>query len=397
MAESRPRPRRTVALFLAANVLYWIALYLYVPTLPTYVGQRTGDLSLVGLVLSMYGLWQTFVRFPVGIAVDATGRGKPFILAGFLLAAAGALTMGGSRSVAGLAVGRGLTGLAAATWVPLVAIFSGLFPPERTVLAASLLNLSGSVGRLAATSANGVLNRAGGYGLAFGLAAAASAAAMVVVLVTPIERRAPRKPSVASLLWLARRRDVLLPTLLQALLIFGEWASVMSFIPLFAASFGADDIVKSLLVTVAIASSIGGNVAGAWLERRLPAAALVTLIFGILVLGLLTAALAPSLAVLFVAGAVIEFAAGIGYPTLVGLTLRRVDQAERNTAAGLHQSIYAIGMFGGPWVGGVVAARTGLRAMFAVVAAIVLAASGALIRILAAALRTARARAAAAR
>ncbi len=392
MCERPTRPRRTVALFLAANFLYWISLYLYVPTLPTYVGQRTGDLALVGLVLSMYGLWQVFARLPVGIAVDATGRGKPFIVVGFLLAAAGAATMGASRSVFALALGRSFTGFAAATWVPLVAIFSGLFPPERAVLAASLLNLTGSIGRTAATAATGVLNKAGGYGLPFALAAAASLAAIAVVLVLPIERHSPRKPSIGSLLALARRREVMLPTALQVVMIFGEWAASMSFIPLFAGSFGADDIAKSLLVTTAMVSSIAGNVAGAWLERRLAAAALVSLVSGILVAGIATAALAPSLAALFVAASLVELASGIGYPTLVGLTLRRVEQAERNTAAGLHQSIYALGMFGGPWLGGVIGAVAGLRLMFAAVAAIVLAASWVLIRMLAAALRAAAAR-----
>ncbi len=391
MSEGQARRRPTVILFLAANVLYWIALYLYVPTLPTYVGRRTSDLALVGLVLSMYGLWQVLARFPVGIAVDATGRGKPFIVGGFLLAAVGAAAMGASRSVAGLAVGRSLTGLAAATWVPLMAIFSGLFAPERAVLAASLLNLTGSIGRMVATSLTGVLNEAGGYSLAFALAAAASVAAIVVVLVMPIERRAPRRISLSAILALARRREVLLPSALQTLLVFGEWASSMTFIPLFASSFGGSDIAKSLLVTVAMASNTAGNVASTWLERRLPPATLVSLAFGVLIAGIATAAVAPSLASLFVAGALVEAATGLGYPTLTGLTLRRVDQAERSTAAGMHQSLYALGLFGGPWLGGVIGAAAGLRVMFAVVAAIVLAASVLLIRLLAASLRRATA------
>jgi MFS transporter, DHA1 family, multidrug resistance protein len=383
MPEQRTRRSRTVALFLTANFLYWIALYIYVPTLSTYVGLRTPDLALVGLVLSMYGLWQAFARFPVGIAVDAAGTGKPFIIVGFLLAAAGALTMGWSRSVAGLAIGRGLTGLAAATWVPLVAIFSGLFVPEQAVLATSLINLTGSIARMVATGLNGFANQAGGYGLAFVLAAGASLLAIVVVILVPLKRQMPRRPSVAALVALARRRDVAMPTILQTVLVFGEWAVTMSFLPLLAADLGADDIVKGLIVSVSMAANTVGNLGSTWLERRMRHTAIARAASLILVAGIACAAIAPSVAVLFVGAGLVECGMGLGYPTLVGLMLRRVDQSERSTAAGLHQSVYAVGMFGGPWVGGILAAALGLRVMFAVVAAFVLATTAVLMRALA--------------
>jgi MFS transporter, DHA1 family, multidrug resistance protein len=383
MPEQRTQQSRTVALFLTANFLYWIALYIYVPTLSTYVGLRTPDLALVGLVLSMYGLWQAFARFPVGIAVDAAGTGKPFIIVGFLLAAAGALTMGWSRSVLGLAIGRGLTGLAAATWVPLVAIFSGLFVPEQAVLATSLINLTGSIARMVATGLNGFANQAGGYGLTFVLAAGASLLAIVVVILVPLQRRTPRRPSVAALMALARRREVALPTIIQTVLVFGEWAVTMSFLPLLAADLGADDVVKGLIVSVSMAANTVGNLGSTWLERRMRHAAIARVASFILVAGIACAAIAPSVAVLFVAAGLVECGMGLGYPTLVGLMLRRVDQSERSTAAGLHQSVYAVGMFGGPWVGGILAATLGLRAMFAVIGAFVLGASVVLMRTLA--------------
>ncbi|MGA2640333.1 MAG: MFS transporter [Spirochaetia bacterium] len=46
---------------------------------------------------------------------------------------------------------------------------------------------------------------------------------------------------------------------------------------------------------------------------------------------------------------------------------------------GIHQAMYAVGMFTGPWIGGVLADAVGIRAMFAIVAAFSLAASSALI------------------
>ena len=116
------------------------ALYLYVPTLPTYVESKSDNLALVGVVLAQYGLWQGIIRLPLGIAADWLGRRKPFIIAGFALSGLGALMMGISGDVNGLVIGRAITGLAAGTWVPLVAVFSGLFLPHEAVKATAILS-----------------------------------------------------------------------------------------------------------------------------------------------------------------------------------------------------------------------------------------------------------------
>jgi MFS family permease len=138
------RPRETLpaisgqhllrVLYILIAFLYWMALYLYVPTLPAYVQSKSEDLALVGVVLSQYGLWQAFIRLPLGIAADSLGRRKPFIVAGVVLAGLGAWLMGATEGTNGLLAGRAITGLAAGTWVPLTVAFSSLFPAQQAWL-----------------------------------------------------------------------------------------------------------------------------------------------------------------------------------------------------------------------------------------------------------------------
>ena len=52
----------------------------------------------------------------------------------------------------------------------------------------------------------------------------------------------------------------------------------------------------------------------------------------------------------------------------MGLSIERVDRGHRSTAMGIHQAVYAIGMFVGPSVGGVLADAMGIRAMFVIIA-----------------------------
>jgi MFS family permease len=353
--------------------LYWVALYLYAPTLPTYAKTKTLDLALVGLILSMYGFWQMVIRLPVGIAADWLGRRKPFIIGGLILVGTGAVVMGVAKGWQGLLVGRAITGLAAATWVPLVVIFSALFDPLEAVKASALLTVVGSIGRIIATSVTGWLNERAGYGLAFFLAAAV--AALAVAMAIPLnEPRAARsgerkRTSAASVGRVITRRDVLLPGVLSAIAQFTNWATTFGFLPILAQGQGASDVTISLLVSLNLVFLTLGNLAATATAGRIGGRKLVYLSFVVLSAGVAGTAVAHSLAALFVSQALIGLGAGIGYPVLMGMSVEYVDDSERTIAMGLHQSVYAAGMFAGPWLGGMLASAMGVQPMFAATAA----------------------------
>jgi MFS family permease len=372
-APTASHRRLVVALYGTASLLYWMALYLYMPTLPTYVQSRADDLALVGVILSMYGLWQAIIRLPLGIAADWLGWRKPFIVAGFALAGLGAWTMGSATGPHGLLAGRAITGLAAGTWVPLVVVFSSLFPTQEAVRAVSLLTLSGSVGRMLATGATGSLNDLGGYSLAFFLAAGAAAMAIVFVLPVPERRLQPQRPSPGAIGSLIARHDVLLPSLLSAVGQYANWAATFGFVPILAREMGASDVALSLLLSLNLGVVILGNALATTVVGRLGAQRLVYLSFALLALGVGGAAVAPSLGLLFTSQLCVGLSQGIGYPVLMGMSIEQVDPAERNTAMGLHQAVYAIGMFGGPALSGAISRAIGIRPMFAATALVCLA------------------------
>lgn len=376
VAVSRPASidrRRAIALYSGAVFLYWVTLYLYVPTLPVYVETKTDNLAMVGVVLSMYGLWQALVRLPLGMVSDWIGRRKPFIAGGLLLAATGAIVMARAGSVEAMIVGRAIVGLSAGTWVPLVVVFTGLFPPEQAVRASTTITLVGTVGRLLATSANGWLNDLGGYSLAFYLAAGAAVLAALVVLPAKEERRPPRRPSWRALGALIARRDVLLPTLLAVLSQYVLWSTAYGFIAIIADGMGATAVQQSLLLTANLTALTAGNLSATTAARRFGARPLMAASFILLSTGTALVAVAPALPWLFAAHAIIGLSQGIGYPVLMGLSIRYVADAERTTAMGLHQAVYAIGMFAGPAVSGVLADVMGIPAIFLLTAAACLA------------------------
>lgn len=362
------RHRLGIGLYILVAFFYWASLYLYIPTLPTYLQGKVNDLALVGVILSMYGLWQAIVRLPLGIAADWLGWRKPFIVFFLALSGLGAWLLAQAGNPNQLLVGRAITGLAAGTWVPLVAVFSSQFPANEAVRATAIITLVSSLGRMSATSVTGSLNQWGGYSLAFFLAVGIAGLAILLVLPAHEQRRPVARPSLSSTGRLITRRDVLLPAVLSAVGQYADWGITFGFMPILAKTLGGSGTTQSLLVSMHLAVLALGNLAASAVVNRVGSRRLVYFGFGLVALGIGIAAAAPVLAVLFVAQFCLGLGQGINGPVLLGLSIRYVTDAERTTAVGLHQSVYAIGMFAGPWLSGIAAETLGLRPMFGLTA-----------------------------
>jgi MFS family permease len=371
-ATSQPRRKVLIGVYSLAVGLYWMSLYLYVPTLPVYAKTKVESLAFIGTILSMYGLWQAIIRLPLGITTDWVGRRKPFILGGFALAGLGAYLMGIAENGNQLLIGRAITGLAAGTWVPLIVIFSGLFPPQEAIRATAILTLVNSVSRMIATSLTGWLNEIGGYPFAFFCAIGVAVLAMIVVL--PIKEQAspPQKLTFRGIWQIIVRPDVLRPSLLGAVAQYVTWAATLSFTPILAAQLGASNVMLSFLTSVSILIISLGNSITALLSRRMNGRQLASISFVFLALGAILAAWAPSLPWLFLAQFMAGMGSGISHPLLMGMSIAKVDQTQRNIAMGLHQAIYGFGMFAGPWISGALAEKIGMQPMFAITGVAVL-------------------------
>lgn len=370
LTKTTPRAnsrRGLIVLYMAAVVFYWASMYFYVPTLSSYIKTKTSDLALVGIVMAQYGLWQAVARFPLGIAADWIGRRKPFIIAGFALAGLGALWMGLTDSVNGLLLGRALTGLAASVWVLLVVAVNSQFPPEDAVRISALVSGVNSVARMLATSVTGKLYDWGDYPLAFFVAAGTAVLAMLAMVGIREPVRPPKAPSLGSLGKLITRRDVLVPSLLCAVSQFAIWAAPFTFAPILAKNLDASNNTLSLLTSLYIAMMVIGSFATSAVAKRVSSRWIVVFTFTVIALSMGMLTLAHALPWVFVAQICFGLASGIGYSVLMGLSIRDVDETQRATAMGLFQAVYAIGMFAGPWLSGILANGIGIQPMFGVV------------------------------
>lgn len=365
--------KAAIGLYALAVFFFWGSQYIYLPTLPTYLQSKVIDLSWVGFVLSMYGLWQALVRIPLGIAADWWGRRKPLLIVGLALGAWGAWMLGTSNDLIGLTMGRTITGISTGVWVVLVVAFSALFPPEEAVRASSLLMIANSFGRIVATASTGALDQLGGAALPFFVATGLSLLSAILILPIGETRRAPQPPSLRGIRALLIRRDVLIPTLLSALMQYVLWSTSFGFFAVLAKQLGASSVIQGMIVTLHIVLAMLGNFVVLAQSQRGNAPRLAGVSFVLLFVGVMIAALAPALPIFFIAPVFTGLALGIGYPVLMGMSIERVGNSERTIAMGLHQAIYAVGMFAGPALSGVIADQIGLQPTFGITAFVFLA------------------------
>jgi predicted MFS family arabinose efflux permease len=365
--------KQHMVLYAAAVFLFWFAHYVFLPTLPEFLRGKVDSLAVVGAVLSMYGLWQIVIRLPLGILVDAVGRQKLFILGGFFVCAAGALILGTTDTTFGLYFGRTLAGLSMGIWVPLVVVFSSFFPAEQSVRASAILTLVTAAARITATALNGYINEWSGYILAFLVAIAATILAALLVLPVPVNSQPAGAPKPRSLLRLFLHRSVLLPSLLAAINQYVIFGVSLGFIPVLAKQLGAGNVTIGFLATVNLLLFLIGNLSATSSGSRFKPESLLLGTYVLFALSIAAAALARSIPLLFLIQGLLGLAHGIGYPVLMGLSIRDVPGNQRSAAMGLHQSVYAAGIFIGPWASGILADAIGIRPMFVVNAALCLA------------------------
>ena len=143
-----------------------------------------------------------------------------------------------------------------------------------------------------------------------------------------------------------------------------NWRGLQGFIPLYAADLGASATVLGWLTSATLipyvitslwAARIGARIG----EKR-------TVAIGLLVVCLAVAVVPwiKTVPLLILTRIIHGLGRGITYPITMGLSIKSVAQEERASAMGIFQAIYALGMFAGPTLSGIVADRWGMSAVF---------------------------------
>lgn len=377
MAVARPEARTgsigtaSIALFCLGTFLFWSSLYVYVPVLSVYAQGLGAPLSLVGLVVGMYGAIQLVIRVPIGFWSDRLGQRKPFILFGMVACGLGCVGLALSPSPWYLVLSRAVLGLGAATWVAFSVLFASYFPHNRTAQAMSLISFFNGAAQALAGLAGGYLSQASGPSATFYAGIVIALVGLLVMLAVPEVPHPRGEPMSVVRLWsIAKTPALLFASGIALLSYLAMFTTTFTFIPIFARNLKATDGELGLLQTATLVAYTLATLAGASIAERIGERWL--LIVGMALAGVATALtpLAGGLVPLALTQIVAALGRGACIPTLFSLAIRPLPSHERASGMGVFQALYSIGMFVGPPLGGVIADSMGLSAVFVAVAAI---------------------------
>jgi MFS family permease len=360
-----------VLLFCLGTFFYFSAMYVYVPILSVYAASIGSSLAVTGLVVSAYGLTQLITRIPMGFIADKTGRRKPFVLLGTLAAMSGCLGLAWSTGPWGLVASRAVIGLGGATWLAFTVLFASHFPASRVTYAMSLITFVSGAAQAAAGLVGGFLAQTRGPTSTFyagAILAALGFAAML--LVREKVEPAPSPMSFRRLVAIGRIPSLRLASILAIVSVFVPFVTTLGFTPIYASQLGVTHAGLGVLFTVAVVAATLANLASAVVAARLGNRSVV--VIGMAMAGIATAfvPLTASLGALLLTQVLASVGRGICDPILLSVSMRSVPPHERGSGTGVFQAIYAIGMFGGPAVGGFAADRFGLPSVFLLTASL---------------------------
>ena len=351
---------------------FWFSLYLFVPILSVYAKSLGASLSMVGLIISAYGFTQLVVRIPMGMLSDRLGRRRPFVTIAFVVVAIGVTGLAWAPNPTWLLVFRGLTGLAAATWVTTTVLYSSYFPQDRSVRAIGFATFFQGTAVVMATAAGGLLANAYGWPSTFYLALIPAVLGIVLSLFLADDVTLNKSPSL-SLKALRHSRGVRLlitASILACLTQYANYSTTFSFVPVFAADMGASRAALGWLSMVVFLPYTLGALVSARLadhvgERRM-------VVTGLVIMGLMSAGVPfiKGVPLLIASRVLYGVGLGISFPVIMGLSIKRVDREQRASAMGFFQAVYALGMFVGPALSGFVADGLGISGMFYTVGAL---------------------------
>ncbi len=355
----------SAGLLFAVTSLFWCAQYSYTQFINPELARMGRNAAFMGLVSGAYGLTQTLLRIPAGMAADRLGRQKPFVLLGCLLTA---LSSGGMLLFyrpGGFLFFRGLAGAASAAWVSFTILFSAYFPHQEAPRRISQLNLANMGGRLGGFLVVLFLAPALGVPSAFAFSLTAGVFALLFgfcIRETPTGRQGI---SLRELAEVSRDRYLRASAIVAVLAQTIAFSTYAGFTVNVAKALGAGDAMLSWLnIALLLPTLLVNWLLTTYLIHKYSARALVALGFVAGCLYCLLVPLAQNMGQLLAIQTLGGCCSSLTFAALLGQCVRDVRRERRAVAMGFFQAVYGIGMTLGPVLMGLITDWAGLRIAF---------------------------------
>ncbi|GAF12686.1 transport protein [Bacillus sp. JCM 19045] len=361
-------------LFIASIFCFWLSTYSYVPIFSIYLEEIPFSYGLIGIILGSYGITQVMLRFPLGVLLDRLSMfRKHFYVGGFVVAIISGLILLFSTSFAWILTGRLLAGVTAAMWVMATIMYAEYFEPKQSGRAMGILQFSTVMSQFLSMLSAGLLVEWLGLSVPFWVGVLTACIGLVLALCIKVvpqeentsatqERNSSLKHHIKATIAVKGLLPLTLISMFAHALLF---ISIFGFTPVYASAQG---ISEGAMIWVMVAFFVPHAAASLFVAFfNVPDKSEMKIVF----ISLLTASVAffimplmTNLATISLFHGIIGLAIGFVLPMLLSQIATLSDSTLKTSVMGFYQSIYALGIFIGPYMAGYVAQQRGLSHVF---------------------------------
>ncbi len=368
--------RRASVSLAALFALRMLGLFLILPVFAVHARGLPGgeQAALVGFAMGVYGLAQAILHLPFGLASDRFGR-KPVIVLGLALFAIGSFVAANADSVMGVLIGRALQGPGAISAAVTAFIADSTRESQRTKAMAMVggsIGLTFAFSLVAAPALYGWIGMDGLFELTGALALLAIGVTLFVVPPAPVAQTGSALAAPVNLRSVVRDTDLMRLNLGVFVLHCVQMASFVV-VPgwlVERAGLGLAEHWKVYLGVVLL-SFLVMLPPLFWSERR---GRLREIFLGAvaLLLAVCVGFMSQPAGLVAMAGLLLAFFAGFNVleASLPSLVSRLAPAGSKGAALGIYNTMQALGVFAGGALGGLLLARWGGGAVFAVCSAL---------------------------
>lgn len=368
--------RRASVSLAALFALRMLGLFLILPVFAVHARGLPGgeQAALVGFAMGVYGLAQAILHLPFGLASDRFGR-KPVIVAGLVLFALGSFVAAQADSVAGVAIGRAIQGAGAISAAVTAFIADSTRESQRTKAMAMVggsIGLTFAFSLVAAPALYGWIGMDGLFELTGALALLAIGVTLFVVPPAPVAQTGSALAAPVNLRSVVRDTDLMRLNLGVFVLHCVQMASFVV-VPGWLVERAGLELAEhwKVYLGVVLLSFLVMLPPLFWSERR---GRLREIFLGAvaLLLAVCVGFMSQPAGLVAMAGLLLAFFAGFNVleASLPSLVSRLAPAGSKGAALGIYNTMQALGVFAGGALGGLLLARWGGGAVFAVCSAL---------------------------
>ena len=353
----------SIIVVIIGTFFFWASLYLYVPILPNYSKDLGASSAMIGYIVASYAIGQIILRIPLGLAVDIWGT-KIFSILTMLCSALGSLGLLISDGPIDIFFARLITGIAGAGWVAISLLFASQFKKQLLHYASSFMMGINGVAITISTLLSGRLSDFYGDKTPFFASLIVSILGMIILFWAKNEK--PKKIKISrKKITNILKNDVLLR--ISAIAIgfhFVTFGVNFGFLPILIENLGGTKTNIGDITTLSQLAGITGMALSAWFISRIGIRKTMVLGSSCMIVSLIFISYMEDLSIIAGLQFLSGFGRGILYTLTITLILFNFEDNSRGLAMGAYQAYYALGMFLGPAVSGIIVNSFGINAIF---------------------------------